>query len=144
MVGDCMSDGMKLGMSENDRSSGMLNSCGHPADCAAGDGSLATLDLPPMLPMYSSFEIKTKCSFLALLGDIGYVHADELLTFLERQLEEFEIVFYVLGNHEPYQLVGSQIDFPRQRAVRIIEAFETRIGAMGKDVVAAPLGRFAC
>lgn len=100
------------------------------------------LETPPLLPMYSSFEIEPKCSYLALLGDIGYAHDDELPNFLKRQLEQFEIVFYVLGNHEPYQLDGSQTDSPRQRAVSIMEDFETQIDEMKKDAAAAPLGRF--
>jgi hypothetical protein len=48
------------------------------------------------LPMYFDFHIKAIGSYLALLGDIGNAYDDRLFQFLERQLQQFEIVFYVL------------------------------------------------
>ncbi|KAK0673192.1 hypothetical protein QBC41DRAFT_312291 [Cercophora samala] len=52
---------------------------------------------------YSTFHIKPRAPFLALLGDIGLVaHRDALRQFLLAQLRQFKIVFYVAGNHEPY------------------------------------------
>ena len=46
--------------------------------------------------------IEPQCACLALLGDIGNVSDPWLFAFLDRQLQQFEIVFYLLGNHEPY------------------------------------------
>ncbi|KAI9370076.1 acyl-CoA dehydrogenase/oxidase [Aspergillus egyptiacus] len=52
---------------------------------------------------YDLFEIPRKAPYLALLGDIGTVGKDDgLFTFLETQLKRFELVFFLLGNHEPY------------------------------------------
>ncbi|OJJ87811.1 uncharacterized protein ASPGLDRAFT_1505476 [Aspergillus glaucus CBS 516.65] len=41
---------------------------------------------------------------LALLGDIGHVADPQLFTFLEDQLSHYSIVFYLLGNHDPYHM----------------------------------------
>lgn len=62
------------------------------------------LETPRFLPMYNTFTITPHAPHLALLGDIGNAHDPRLYAFLETQLRQFEIVFYVLGNHEPYQL----------------------------------------
>ncbi|KAL4909781.1 hypothetical protein BDW74DRAFT_165166 [Aspergillus multicolor] len=51
---------------------------------------------------YDVFDIPPRAPYLALLGDIGTVKDDELFTFLTLQLQRFEIVFILLGNHEPY------------------------------------------
>jgi hypothetical protein len=56
---------------------------------------------------YSRFTIPLRAPHLALLGDIG-VMADQdpvtgsLAIFLRQQLCNFDTVFYVPGNHEPY------------------------------------------
>ena len=60
------------------------------------------LETPQARPTYDEFEIQARCPHLALLGDIGSVSDHLLFDFLERQLQQFEIVFYLLGNHEPY------------------------------------------
>ncbi|KAK2610067.1 hypothetical protein N8I77_003524 [Diaporthe amygdali] len=60
------------------------------------------LETPKFLPMYNDFRIEVRAQHLALLGDIGIANDDNLIDFLNRQLRQFEIVFYVLGNHEPY------------------------------------------
>src|SRR5215471_9247838 len=52
---------------------------------------------------YDTFEITPRAPFLGLLGDIGRTIDDKLFTFLERQLQRFRVVFFVLGNHEPYE-----------------------------------------
>ena len=54
------------------------------------------------LPSYDVFKISPKASYLALLGDIGVVKDAGFLTFMETQLRQFRIVFFLLGNHEPY------------------------------------------
>jgi len=52
---------------------------------------------------YNSFHIRPGAPYLCLLGDIGLaIHEEKLLRFLERQLESFKIVFFLLGNHEAY------------------------------------------
>jgi Calcineurin-like phosphoesterase len=60
-------------------------------------------DLHMELPAaYSIFEIEPKAPYLALLGDIGYVKDAGFFDFLRKQLRAFQLVFLVLGNHEPY------------------------------------------
>lgn len=58
-------------------------------------------------PSYDDFELLQTAPCLALLGDIGHAESDQLLKFLERQVRRYDIVFYLLGNNEPYG-----IDFP--------------------------------
>ena len=53
---------------------------------------------------YRSFKFPQTASYLALLGDIGHVANDELSSFLETQLGHYSIVFFLLGNHDPYHL----------------------------------------
>lgn len=98
------------------------------------------LETPKFLPMYNGIQINPRARHLALLGDIGIAADDNLFDFLTRQLCQFEIVFYVLGNHEPYS--GSYED-----AVARMEAFEKSIASRreaeqrGEDSLAS-LGRF--
>lgn len=53
---------------------------------------------------YDVFKIAPRSPYLALLGDVGCIGRDyaEYTEFLFAQLQQFEIVFLVLGNHEPY------------------------------------------
>ncbi|KAI9694357.1 MAG: hypothetical protein M1820_009005 [Bogoriella megaspora] len=51
---------------------------------------------------YDIFEIAPTAPYLALLGDIGYTKDAGLVDFLRKHLAKFEIIFFVLGNHEPY------------------------------------------
>lgn len=51
---------------------------------------------------YDIFTITPTAPYLALLGDIGYVKDEGFFEFLRKQLANFQIVFLVLGNHEPY------------------------------------------
>lgn len=60
------------------------------------------LETPAARPTYSHFSINSGCQHLALLGDIGLAHDARLFSFLEDQLHKFAVVFYVMGNHEPY------------------------------------------
>ncbi|KAJ5904614.1 hypothetical protein N7504_006997 [Penicillium tannophilum] len=57
---------------------------------------------------YDVFQIPPKAPFLALLGDIGVVNDDGFFPFIRRQLQNFQIVFLLLGNHEPYHLTWNQ------------------------------------
>lgn len=51
---------------------------------------------------YDIFEITPAAPYLALIGDIGNVKHKGLLEFITTQLTQFKIVFFLLGNHEPY------------------------------------------
>ncbi|EKV09095.1 Ser/Thr protein phosphatase superfamily [Penicillium digitatum PHI26] len=51
---------------------------------------------------YDVFSVSPKAPYLALLGDIGVVKDAGFTTFIETQLRQFQIVFFLLGNHEPY------------------------------------------
>ncbi|UNI23911.1 hypothetical protein JDV02_009702 [Purpureocillium takamizusanense] len=63
------------------------------------------LETPRLLPMYGAFAaIPPRAPYLALLGDIGNARDPRLYAWLEAQLQQFDVVFYVLGNHEPYRL----------------------------------------
>ncbi|KAJ5578498.1 uncharacterized protein N7459_007462 [Penicillium hispanicum] len=53
-------------------------------------------------PAYDTFQIIPAAPYLALLGDIGVIKDDGFFSFIEAQLHNFEIVFFLLGNHEPY------------------------------------------
>ncbi|CDO78233.1 hypothetical protein BN946_scf184608.g3 [Trametes cinnabarina] len=48
------------------------------------------------------FDFPARADYLALLGDIGTTVEDRLFAWIRIQLERFEIVFYVAGNHEPH------------------------------------------
>ncbi|KAI9038699.1 Ser/Thr protein phosphatase superfamily [Aspergillus affinis] len=51
---------------------------------------------------YDLFKVRPQAPHLALLGDIGHVKDDGLFLFLETQLRQFQIVFFLLGSNEPY------------------------------------------
>ncbi|KAL7622036.1 hypothetical protein AAE478_007537 [Parahypoxylon ruwenzoriense] len=60
---------------------------------------------------YDIFEIPPRASYLALLGDIGFLSRDldEYSNFLLVQLRQFKVVFLILGNHEPYHSTWSKV-----------------------------------
>ena len=60
------------------------------------------LETPQIRPSYDDFKVQPQCPYLVLLGDIGNIADSRLFDFLNRQLQQFRIVFYVMGNHEPY------------------------------------------
>lgn len=66
------------------------------------------LKTPKARPTYDDFEIQPQSKYLALLGDIGNAGDPRLFAFLERQLRQFEIVFFLLGNHEPFGMTISE------------------------------------
>jgi hypothetical protein len=51
---------------------------------------------------YDVLEITRTAEYLALLGDISYTKDVGLIGSLPKHLAKFKIVFYVLGNHDPY------------------------------------------
>lgn len=69
---------------------------------------------------------------LALLGDIGQVADDGLFSFLERQLNRYWNVVFILGNHEPH---GTSWEMAKAR----VRAFEARMGALRKS---STVGKF--
>lgn len=95
------------------------------------------LETPRTLPMYGEFHIESKCKYLALLGDIGSVYDNRLFQFLEAQLRQFEIVFYVFGNHEPYADVQNEGNNLYEDAVAVMQGFERRVSQQHDE-----LGRF--
>ncbi|WEW60896.1 hypothetical protein PRK78_006384 [Emydomyces testavorans] len=82
-------------------------------------------------PAYN-FKFKQTAPYLALLGDIGHVADDGLLTFLEKQIKRYWAVFFVLGNHEPS---GLTFDATKAR----LRAFQERIEKLRSQ---STIGRF--
>lgn len=93
------------------------------------------LETPSARPSYDDFaaEITPQSPYLALLGDIGYACDTRLFEFLETQLHHFQIVFFLLGNHEAY---GTS--FPAAKG--LVEAFAARIGEERR--LSKEIGRF--
>ncbi|KUJ14285.1 uncharacterized protein LY89DRAFT_134007 [Mollisia scopiformis] len=61
------------------------------------------LETPKARPNYEHFKIQPASPYLALIGDIENTWDPRLFSFLEEQLQHFERVFYLLGNHELYE-----------------------------------------
>jgi UDP-2,3-diacylglucosamine pyrophosphatase LpxH len=53
---------------------------------------------------YDHFKLQQTAPNLALLGDIGHIGDERLFAFLEKQLERYWVVYFLLGNHEPYHM----------------------------------------
>lgn len=51
---------------------------------------------------YDIFDITPTAPYLALLGDIGNTKDEGFFDFLCKQVAKFQVVFFVIGNHEPY------------------------------------------
>ena len=83
-------------------------------------------------PSYDQFKLKKTAEYLALLGDIGHVGDDRFLSFLEKQVQRYWAVFFLLGNHEPYHL-----DFPAAKSR--MRAFAARMEAKRRT---STIGRF--
>lgn len=67
-------------------------------------------------PSYD-YDFPQTAPYLALLGDIGHVTSEHLIQFLVRQLLRYRIVFFLLGNHEPYR---TSWVFARERMQRFV------------------------
>lgn len=72
---------------------------------------------------YSSFDFQQSAPYLALLGDIGHVANNQLFPFLETQCERYSIVFFLVGNHDPYHLSF-------KTAKSKMRAFEAKMGKL--------------
>ncbi|KAL4956769.1 acyl-CoA dehydrogenase/oxidase [Aspergillus filifer] len=83
---------------------------------------------------YDLFHISRRAPYLALLGDIGTVKDDELFTFLEAQLQIFELVFFLLGNHEPYDSNWSSVKDRVKKFQDDIDRRREREPGLGKFV----------
>lgn len=84
---------------------------------------------------YGVFEIPPSAPYLALLGDIGVVKDDGFFSFIEAQLPNFEIVFLLLGNHEPWY---SSWKTTKQKLHQFSDVLDqrrlTKTGSQGKFV----------
>jgi hypothetical protein len=67
---------------------------------------------------YKKFQIPPCAPYLCLLGDIGRTVDERLFPFLERQLNAFKVVFFLLGNHEAY---GSSYAASKERLAAFSE-----------------------
>lgn len=105
------------------------------ANCSFQIVSDLHLETPKSRPSYGEFEIQPACSYLALLGDIGNVADPRLFEFVERQLQQFDVVFYVLGNHEPYGITYSE-------ARKALKDFEANIEQRSCPETGAKSGKF--
>jgi hypothetical protein len=92
------------------------------------------LETPQARPTYEDFKIQPECQYLALLGDIGSIWDPRLFSFLEDQLRKFEIVFYLLGNHEAH---GTTVLVARTTA----RAFEHEMEEL-RSLPGSTMGRF--
>ncbi|GFF25238.1 hypothetical protein IFM46972_01335 [Aspergillus udagawae] len=82
---------------------------------------------------YGDFQFQNAAWYLALLGDIGHVANEQLFKFLEHQIQRYLIVFFVLGNHEPYHM-------SLQSAKKKMRAFEAKMEQA--RVSSSRVGRF--
>ena len=67
-------------------------------------------------PSYD-YDFPKTAPYLALLGDIGHVATEHLIQFLVRQLLRYKVVFFLLGNHEPYHISW---DFAKERMNKFV------------------------
>ena len=93
------------------------------------------LETPKSRPTYEECEIVPRCSCLALLGDIGHASDPRLFDFLDRQLAKFQLVLYLLGNHEPYGTT-----FPE--AAERVKTYELSVKQRRNDEEAPRTGHF--
>lgn len=86
---------------------------------------------------YDIFEVVPHAPYLALLGDIGNIipHREELVTFLTRQLRQFQAVLFVPGNHEAYGGTWTE-------ALSILEDFEQAVRNIRSGTHGDKLGEF--
>jgi predicted phosphodiesterase len=84
---------------------------------------------------YDVFEITPTAEYLALLGDVGHTKDVGLIKFLRKHLARFKIIFYVLGNHEPYHssytaskqlLLTLQVETEQQASGKFVLLDQTR------------------
>jgi hypothetical protein len=74
-------------------------------------------DLHPETHPTYDYDFPATAPYLALLGDIGHVANDQLIQFLVRQLLRYKVVFFLLGNHEPYHISW---EFAKERMAKFV------------------------
>jgi Calcineurin-like phosphoesterase len=99
------------------------------------------LETPYARPIYHEFEVLPKAPYLALLGDIGHVKDSRLFNFLERQLEVFELVFFVFGNHEAYGMTLPGAKATMETFILVVETLRATKPDIGKFIL-LDQGRF--
>jgi hypothetical protein len=83
---------------------------------------------------YDAFKITPQTPILALIGDIGCIKDKGLFDFLRAQLDKFRLVFFLLGNHEPY---GKDWDHAKTRLQNFsseVQQLRTNADALGEFV----------
>ena len=93
------------------------------------------LETPKAQPLYEKVETQPVYPCLALLGDIGHTSDPRLFDFFNRQLQKFQALLFLLGNHEPYG-----ITFPK--AKEIIPAFEADVEQRRCSPNSPTMGKF--
>ncbi|KAJ5091334.1 hypothetical protein NUU61_006204 [Penicillium alfredii] len=88
---------------------------------------------------YDVFDIPAQAPHLALLGDIGVVTDAGFFSFVEAQLRRFQVVFLLLGNHEPYH---SSWDQTREKICQFSESVYQRRSSQEGQPAAERLGTF--
>lgn len=78
-------------------------------------------------PSYGHYRLPlTDAPYIALLGDIGHIGDSGLFTFLRELTKHYWAVFFLLGNHEPYQISMAA-------AKSRVRAFEKEMRAMHSE-----------
>jgi hypothetical protein len=90
---------------------------------------------------YDVFNICPRAPYLALLGDIGVVADAGLFTFIKTQLAQFEVVFFLLGNHEPWQSTWPKAKAKLSEFSDWVKERRTS-GDTSGDAAGNPLGEF--
>lgn len=114
------------------------------SDCSLQIMSDLHLETPRFLPMYSTFSVEPTAKHLALVGDIGIASDQQLSIFLRDNLQKFELVFYVLGNHEPYANEEAPEVLPStwEDACKQMNEFEKSIDIQREAMGSNSTGRF--
>ncbi|KAL9630489.1 MAG: hypothetical protein Q9164_006385, partial [Protoblastenia rupestris] len=92
------------------------------------------LETPFARQTYEEFNIERCSPYLVLLGDIGHIYDDRLFIFLERQLRQFDTVFYLIGNHEPYGMTLPDAKAKIEAFARKMEQLRTTTSILGTFV----------
>lgn len=91
------------------------------------------------LTSYTRFDIIPRAPHLALLGDIGTVSTQDPIsgdfaTFLRRQLTHFDTIFFIPGNHEPYDSSWHEVNVFFERFQASLPEFRTVMEHAGEEI----------
>lgn len=98
------------------------------------------LETPLLRPRYDSFELPVSAPHLALLGDTGKANQPALFSFLQKQIDRYQTVFFLLGNHEAYRC-GTEYSSYSQ-ACKLFKDFEREVNNTHSSKGNAKRGRF--